>query len=263
MREEFFVLFNIADQPQVDAYLKEIEEKLHADHQKKPTIYFLVYEHGFELREVELEPLDIPDLGLNYGDDFPEIDLRIKEFINSARTGLVLFHGVSGSGKSSYCHYLLPFCRKKVIYLPPQSANLISRADVLPFMLDQGKDSILVIEDAEEVLVERMGTNNSAVSNLLNLTDGILSKALVCKIICTFNAAKTKLDPALVRKGRLQIEHEFGLLKPEHARRLLTQLGFSKQRIDEVQDPMTLADIYNFGVDTGHREKSAKIGFAD
>ena len=66
------------------------------------------------------------------------------------------------------------------------------------------KNSVLVIEDAERVISDRQGHGSSAgVSNILNLTDGILGDCLNIQIIATFNMARERIDSALLRKGRL------------------------------------------------------------
>ena len=100
-------------------------------------------------------------------------------------------------------------------------------------------DSILVIEDAETVIMERKADNSSAVSNLLNLTDGFLADFLNLKIICTFNTELNNIDEALLRDGRLKGMHEFTKINPERAKQIAAQLD----RDIQPDKPMTLAEI--------------------
>lgn len=64
------------------------------------------------------------------------------------------------------------------------------------------------------------------------------------QIIATFNCDLTKIDPALLRKGRLIANYEFNKLDLESARILSDKLGYG---IENVNEPMTLAEVYNQG----------------
>ena len=58
-------------------------------------------------------------------------------------------------------------------------------------------------EDAEKVIGDRQNSGSSVgVSNLLNLSDGILGDILNIHVIATFNMDKERIDSALLRKGR-------------------------------------------------------------
>ena len=81
--------------------------------------------------------------------------------------------------------------------------------------LVQMEDSILVVEDAEELISIRDGNRSSNISWLLNLTDGLLGEALKIKVICTFNTPLKNIDEALLRKGRLIARYEFKELNIE------------------------------------------------
>jgi ATP-dependent 26S proteasome regulatory subunit len=83
-------------------------------------------------------------------------------------------------------------------------------------------------------------TSNSAVANLLNLTDGLMADVLQLRIICTFNIDFTKIDSALLRKGRLKASYEFKKLETERANALAKKLGYEQ----EITSPMVLADVF-------------------
>ena len=120
------------------------------------------------------------------------------------------------------------------------------------------KNSILIIEDSERVISDRAGNGSPAgVSNILNLTDGILGDCLNIQIIATFNMSREKIDNALLRKGRLIAEHKFENLTVENTNKLLKHLGKDKV----VNDGMSLADIYNIDVEVFKSTKENKIGF--
>ena len=56
-------------------------------------------------------------------------------------------------------------------------------------LLIDNPNAVLIIEDAENIIMDRKINNNSSVSNLLNISDGLLSDCLNVQIICTFNSA--------------------------------------------------------------------------
>ena len=188
----------------------------------------------------------ISDLNLHYGDGFDRIHKQIMTALEKDEAhGLVLLHGLPGTGKTNYIRYLIKnINNKQLIYIPPNMIDYINNPKFLPFMLTQSK-SILVIEDAENIIKSRSSdeTTTQAVANILNLSDGLLGDALHQPIIATFNCDLTSIDPALLRKGRLITQHEFKKLDVENAQRLSDHLGFKT----EITEAMTLADIYTQG----------------
>lgn len=184
-----------------------------------------------------------PKLSLDksYNDDLTELHPQILKSLRSSETsGLVLLHGVPGTGKSTYIRYLANFINKKIIFFPPNLAFNLSDPSFTGFLIDN-KNTIILIEDAEELLVSRNRGNNSGISMLLNLTDGLLGASLNIQFICTFNTELQNIDTALLRKGRLTALYEFKPLTIEKSKALLATLG--EENI-EVTEPMTLADIY-------------------
>ena len=108
-------------------------------------------------------------------------------------------------------------------------------------LLVSNPNSVLIIEDAENVIMDRKLNNNASVSNLLNISDGLLADFLNVQLICTFNNSLTLVDSALMRKGRLIAKYEFGKLGVEKAQRLSDHLGFN----NVIAKPMTIAEIAN------------------
>jgi ATP-dependent 26S proteasome regulatory subunit len=124
----------------------------------------------------------------------------------------------------------------------------------------ENTNSILIIEDAEKVVLERDSRESSrqGVSNILNMTDGILGDCLSIQIIATFNTSRDKIDSALLRKGRLIAEHKFDLLDVENSNKLLKYL----EKNYVTSQPMSLTDIYNLDEEhTVSQEERRTIGF--
>lgn len=252
---------NYTDQTLVSE-IKEKNQKERVKRKNNKSVYFLIAEqNSLKLKNVEIN-YQIDDLSLNYGDKFKkETHPKIIDFLRGPKTGLLLFHGKPGTGKTSYIKHLLSEIEEKdIIFVSPSIVNKISSPDYLGFFLDR-KNSIFIIEDSEEIVKSREEKEytSSEVSNLLNLTDGILGEAIKLKIICTFNTDLKKIDKALLRKGRLILAHEFDLLNIKETNRLMTSLNKA-----EVTAPMSLADIDNYETDNNkpvETTNAKSIGF--
>lgn len=212
---------------------------------------------GFELKDfpINAAPLDI---NLHYNDDFLEINEIIEKNLNSTvKKGLVLLHGIPGTGKTTYLRHIIAENSERMIYLPPDMTHVLASPDFLSF-LTETPNSVLLIEDAENALLDRSQSQSTgAISNLLNLCDGLLSDCLNIMVICTFNCHISKIDQALLRKGRLIGKYKFDKLSIKKAQALCDHL----QKDHCVTEPMTLAEIYNLEVkDYGTVERKV-IGF--
>lgn len=207
-------------------------------------------------------PFELPqttlDIQLNYGKDFVPIHTKIITQLNKTKgKGLVLLHGVPGTGKTHYLKYLASKIEgKRVLFIPPYLADFITSPEMTPFLI-QNSDSVLFIEDAERVITDRNTNGSTGVSNILNLTDGILSDILNIQIVATFNMDKRKIDTALLRKGRLIAEHKFDALPADDAQNLINHLGISHT----TTTPMTLTEIYNINEAEYKSEEPTRIGF--
>jgi hypothetical protein len=208
---------------------------------------------SFELPEQKL------DIELGYGKGFKPIHEKIINTLNQKNgKGLVLLHGTPGTGKTHYLKYIASKIKdKRVLFIPPYLADFITSPEMTPFLI-QNSNSILFIEDAERVITDRNNGGANGVSNILNITDGILSDILKIQIVATFNMDKAKIDSALLRKGRLIAEHKFDALPIEDANNLIKHLG--KTHI--ATKPMTLTEIYNLEeTEYKSEDKYSPIGF--
>jgi SpoVK/Ycf46/Vps4 family AAA+-type ATPase len=185
---------------------------------------------------------------------------KIINGLNSKnKTNLVILSGSPGVGKTTYIRYLTSRLKKNIIFISPDMVDSITDPAFIPFLM-QNNDSILIIEDAEPALEKRgTGGRSSAVSNVLNLTDGLLSDCLNISIVATFNTGIKNIDEALTRKGRLLMNYKFEKLSVEKSKKLLEKNGHGDV---EVTEPMTLADIYFYGIDNNSKiNEPRKLGF--
>ena len=210
------------------------------------------------LREFKIKNKIEVDLDLNYNDDFKEIHKLVEDKIMSSDKGLIMFHGLPGTGKTSYVKWFLQNTPKKVIFMPPYLATQLSSPGFINFIADACKDSLLVIEDAEEILASRNAGGNMAISNLLNITDGLLSDIFNIQILATFNCKISEVDEALRRKGRIIAEYEFKELSIDKAQKLSDKLGFNKK----ITKPIVLTDVFNQSEkDFQEKKVIEKVGF--
>lgn len=230
----------------VDNKLLECERKM-GDEEKRPTIDLIV--EGYSGLELATFYYNIPeiDLNLNYGEEWAIMhDKLIEKLSVDNKAGITLLHGAPGTGKSMYIRYLsyLLSDKKKVIYVPNNMVNVLTTPTFIRLLIDN-PNSILVIEDAEEVLKSR-DDNGQIVDKVLNISDGILSDFLGIHILCTYNTEKENIDKALLRQGRLTLKYQFKELEVDNAKKLAKKLKVDESKINEkIVKPMTLAEIYS------------------
>ncbi|GGC41545.1 hypothetical protein GCM10011386_37090 [Parapedobacter defluvii] len=224
----------------------------------KPEISLVVNSSkGFDTREMEITRRRI-DIENNYNDDFKTVhETIVKRLSKKNDNGIILLHGKPGTGKTTYIRHLISTIKKQVVFLPVQIAGELTSPTFMELLIDH-PNSVFVIEDAENVVIDRNLQNGSPVAGILNLADGLLADCLNIQIICTFNTDLSKIDPALLRKGRLIARYEFTELTAHKAQRLSDELGFTSK----ITKPMALTDIFNQNeADFGVMRKMNAIGF--
>lgn len=207
----------------------------------KNFIYLIIpVKEGLDKKSIEIKKPKMK-MRTHYNDDLIRMHLNIIKKLKAEReSGLFLFYGQPGTGKSTYIRRLIYSLKKNAIFISPNLAGNLDSPIFTKFLIDN-PNSIFVIEDAENLIVSRDSENNSAISMILNLTDGLLGEGLGIQFICTFNTHLSRIDKALLRKGRLKALYEFGALTVDKSNYLLESLNLEY----ETNKPMTLAEIYN------------------
>lgn len=156
--------------------------------------------------------------------------------------------------------------KNNVLYFPPTMVDSITEPSFINFISEWVADSegknYLLIEDAEPLLESRDSSRNIGITNLLNITDGLLNDILNIQIIATFNTSLKNIDKALLRPERLIARKEFNNLSIENAKVLCDKIGINSELIDK---EVSLADLYAMKKESKpiiHGfQKKIKVGF--
>jgi len=133
---------------------------------------------------------------------------------------------------------------------------------------DEKTPLVLIVEDADRCLSHRATDNISAISSLLNISEGIIGNLLDIRIICTTNAEIDDIDGAIMRTGRLSARVEVGLLSVEKAKEVYARIGGTESQ-EWDKKFYALSDVYamvkglksNCVVGISAITKKAKVGF--
>lgn len=225
---------------------------------KKPQFKVLMHQDGmFGMEEVSTNDFKSIDIAELYNDDFVEVDKAISTFMGKQESGIILLHGEPGTGKTTYIkHLICKFIDREFIFIQNDFVSDLLKPNFIAFLL-QNKNAVLIIEDAEKVVVPREHSSEaSVVSTILQLTDGLFSDFLNIKIICTFNTDIERIDKALLRKGRMIAKYNFSALSPAKTAALAQKLGH-----EHVEGSLTLADIFGYDKLDFKEAAKRKIGF--
>ena len=255
-----YVYYNNNQSASVEGLKVLFSEYLEKYQPKKAKVSILLKtQNGFDVKTHTIKPFRI-DFDKMYNDDFLEVHNRVKKSITDENKGIVLFHGIAGSGKTNYLKWLTSqIPNKKFIFVPTSMIVSLTDPSFIGVLIDH-KNSVLVLEDCENYIAERTAynSNTDVVSSILNIADGMLSDVLECQLICTFNSDISKIDSALLRKGRLIAEYKFKELSVEKANNYLRSIG----KEPTITAPCSLAELTNMETKALKEDQnSSKIGF--
>jgi hypothetical protein len=245
---------------QAEKWILETNHKLRSTYgsEKLPGFKVLVAtDGGFYTEDVQTTDFRAIDINELYNDDFLAVDSVISESLTKSEAGIILLHGDPGTGKTTYLKHLISkFQDKEFVFIQNDFVKDLLKPSFIAFLLNN-KNVILIIEDAEKVVTTRENaSDDSVVSTILQLTDGLFSDFLNIKIICTFNTTIDRLDKALLRKGRMIAKYRFSPLTPEKTAALARKLGH-----EDVTGSLTLADIFGLDKPGFNHAAQKSIGF--
>lgn len=188
-------------------------------------------------------------VALYYGDGITAWLNAWLHALNTRRYGLTVLTGAPGTGKTTLLRSLAQWLAGSHMFyfMPASRFASVESGEIVTFWADENRNSrlrkILILEDAESVLLRRDTDNREQVATLLNLTDGMLGDALGLHVVCTLNSDLADLDPALLRPGRLVAHREFKRLTAAEARRLAASLDLPDPESDDGK--ISLAEVFN------------------
>jgi len=248
-------------------WIENLNKKLNENIEKSSSIGFIISQNNsYKIIEKNIKSVildeDIPYL---YGEKLSESLPKLIDILNNSEKGVNIFFGMPGTGKTSFIHYLIEKINKnkRVVFIPSQFTQILIEPAFFSFAMKNLTNSILVIEEAESIIMDRKINPNSPVSSLLNLTDGFISDILKLQIIITYNT-DDRIDKALLRKGRLNFQHHFNGLTKEESIELINYKKLDNRIIDKLSNEgNTLANIFNFDSEEEELDenKTNTIGF--
>jgi|ERR1017187_1027668 hypothetical protein len=256
---------------------KELE-KLFEVKQPEGRVYVLVpCQGGLTTKSIGMGA--VPLIKDNYNKEVVDGYESVVSDINSSDPlgRLSIFDGPPGTGKTYLIRALLSSLPDtKFLLLPSNMADTLTGPELLQALISESEDMVvsrpvryrafprdknpetkgfdsetvlpkktmvLVIEDADRCLTSRGSDNISAISAILNLSDGIIGNLLDLRIVCTTNAEIDNIDAALMRSGRLSARIEVNLLDVEQAKVIYTRVGGTQEQVWD-KKYYSLSDVY-------------------
>lgn len=239
----FSFFYPFSKQQEVNKFINELKGYIQDERITNRFFTIGIGNGGFKLVPEKVSDMQDLNIKLHYGKKFVPILNEMIENLKTKFHGLFLLYGEPGTGKTTLIRYLInELCNDKtILYVPAYMVEQLANPEFISFLQSQ-KESVIILEDAEFALQQRSDEfGQQAVSNLLNITNGLLNDATRMQVIATFNMDKKNIDKALLRPGRLLGDCKFDKLSIEDSKLLAEFL----EKNMEITVPMTVAEIYN------------------
>lgn len=255
---------------------QELYEKYHKNEDIQEPHFRLISRQG---NDYTAEAINIrqtyaktdEELLTHYSDDILKYREELFTHIQHAQSGIHILLGDPGVGKTSFLRYTVGhFSTRqgtKFYFVPPAYYGELGSTGLLDFFRHEREEFsedeefdesqlILILEDSEALLRPRNTTNAFTVSELLNVSDGLLGEGIELQFLCTINCPLRELDEAIIRPGRLLSSHQFLPLPFTKAYNLAKLLN--RELVGERRGGYTLAEIYHSKVQVNNQ---VKVGF--
>lgn len=217
-----------------DAVVRMIETLVDAKESKvgPPPLYMPPRWGGEWRRRADLPPRTLESVVLRRGqlerivgdlERFLTDEDRYNELCQPWHRGY-LFYGPPGTGKTSVARAIANHLDMPVYYLP--LGELDKEVDLTALVAGIQPRSMLLMEDVDvyHALTARSDDKPGAnISTMLNALDGVWTPHGLVTVMTTND--RSKLDDAVVRKGRIDVHEKFGPLTVEQAARLARRFG--------------------------------------
>ncbi|MEM9445902.1 MAG: AAA family ATPase [Verrucomicrobiota bacterium] len=248
--------------------LDDLRNKYIIVKKEEPTFYLVKYNGcSIDLQSVKIDrnkEISSNLLALQYGETFNIWEDELVEAIEERDYGITLLQGAPGTGKTSFIRHLVAKLADthRFYFIPPSNFKMLKDPEFVDFWSNQSNHhkemkKIVILEDAEGILLPRQWDNRDELSALLNITDGLLGEFLKLHLICTINCSVSALDPAVLRPGRLIARKQFKNLTQQQAIVLANKLGKPLQ----IKETYSLAEIYTETSESELNPPKPAIGF--
>lgn len=190
----------------------------------------------------------------NYTEEVLEQYDRLRAFCQRKTPpeagALVLLDGPPGTGKTHLIRGLINNVAAPFVLAAGSTIANLENPGFVPFVLRECRDRgglVLILEDADSVVIKRdLMQDVSTLSLLLNATSGILGDLMNLRVIATVNTwSEDRVDPAVLRPGRLFSRIHVGELAEEHAREVVLRVSKGNElAARRVTGELTLAQAY-------------------
>lgn len=174
------------------------------------------------------------------------------EFLKSSAPILFL-SGEPGTGKTSFLREMI--LKHNLSAAVGYDTKLLESDGMFISFLCENRDGMMIIEDAESLVLPRSKNNNSMMARFLNVSDGLIKIPGKKFIFTTNDNDFNNVDPALIRPGRCYASVEFRKLTFDEAKAAVAVA--SLKEITEDRE-YTLTELFN---PDAYLKKARKPGF--
>ena len=217
----------------------------------KKNLIFSIIQTSAGLEARSLGDGSSPLITDNYNPEVLEdINFVIDSFKKTPPLGRIcILSGEPGTGKTHLIRSVLMQLDCVFLIIPANLIDSMDKPNFMPLLLaikDQHeKPIIMVIEDGDTCLVPRKADNISAITSLLNLSDGILGSIMDIRMIISTNAHIKDIDAAIERPGRICKKIHVGPLDYDRANKRYRQLMSDETVNLEYHKYYTIAEVYD------------------
>lgn len=168
---------------------------------KRPNFILVswVYMSKGDLKDVQLPLKKYGPVHQEFYPFIPKLDDYFSKFVNSSSM-IMIMNGPMGTGKTSLIADFITKYRRKA--LTTYDGEAMKNDGFYADFLGNDEHDLLILEDADLLLLSRLASDNATISKLLNVSDGIVDTSNK-KIIITANLEnKKQIDSAVTRPGR-------------------------------------------------------------